>query len=97
MKTVRMFMCSLTLLLMSTLLWAQTVNINSADADELAAAIKGVGQKTAHAIVAYRKQHGPFQSVEELAKVKGIGRATIDKNRSGLSVGRRNELQARQE
>ncbi|MFQ5488511.1 MAG: ComEA family DNA-binding protein, partial [Gammaproteobacteria bacterium] len=76
---------------------AQTVNINSADAEELAAAIKGVGQKSAHAIVAYRQQHGPFRSVEELAKVKGIGQATIDKNRASLSVGRQIERQARQE
>ncbi len=97
MKTVRAFMCFLTLLLTSTLLWAQTVNINSADADELAAAIKGVGRKTAHAIVAYRQQHGPFRRVEELAKVKGIGQATIDRNRASLSVGGQTERQARQE
>lgn len=97
MKTVRMLMYFLTLLLMSPMLWAQSVNVNSADADELAAAIKGVGQKTARAIVVYREQHGPFRTVEELAKVKGIGPSTIDKNRPNLSVGGHNELQARQE
>ena len=77
----------LLLALSSGTAWAQVVNINTASADELAAAIKGVGPKIAQAIVRYRAQHGPFRSVDDLMQVKGIGPATIDKNRAILSVG----------
>ncbi len=59
-----------------------TVNINSADADALAAGLKGVGQSRAMDIVRYREAYGPFSSVEELAEVKGIGQSTLDKNRT---------------
>lgn len=61
---------------------AKPLNINSASADELAHGLKGIGPAKANAIVAYRKAHGPFHSVNELANVKGIGQATIGKNRS---------------
>ena len=65
----------------------QPTNINTADADTLAAAINGVGPATAEAIVQYRKQHGPFESVEDLARVRGVGEKTLAKSRSNLSVG----------
>lgn len=48
------------------------VDINSANAQQLAT-IKGLGQKRAAAIVAYRQAHGPFSSVSSLTKVKGVG------------------------
>lgn len=68
--------------------WAAPVNINTADAPSLSAAIKGVGEKKAQAIVQYRKEHGPFKSVDELANVPGIGEKTVEKNRNNLSVGK---------
>jgi competence protein ComEA len=37
--------------------------------------------------VAYREQHGPFKSIDQLALVKGIGLKTVEKNRELLSVG----------
>jgi len=77
---------SLLLLALSSLAVAATVDINSADAPALASAIKGVGPKKAEAIVAYRKEHGPFKSVDDLAKVKGISKKTIDANRANLAV-----------
>ena len=58
----------------------QPVNINKASATRIAAAMKGVGLKTASAIVAYRQANGPFKSIDELAEVKGIGMATVRKN-----------------
>ena len=58
----------------------QPVNINRASAARIAAAMKGVGLKTASAIVAYRQANGPFKSIDELAEVKGIGMATLRKN-----------------
>lgn len=62
------------------------VDINSAGAEALAEAIKGVGLKRAEAIVAYRDKHGPFATVDDLAKVQGIGERTVEGSRSNLTV-----------
>lgn len=51
-----------------------TVNINSADAAALES-LPGVGPSTAQSIIAYRNANGPFASVDDLKKVKGIGEA----------------------
>jgi competence protein ComEA len=53
------------------------VNVNSATADQLDV-LPGVGPATAAAIVAHREQHGPFQTVEQLGDVRGIGPAKLD-------------------
>ncbi|MBT5578008.1 MAG: helix-hairpin-helix domain-containing protein [Porticoccaceae bacterium] len=58
----------------------QPININEASATEIAAALKGVGMKTAKAIVAYRKANGPFEQVGDLRAVKGVGARTLSKN-----------------
>ena len=58
----------------------QQVNINSASAVEIAKSLKGVGLKTAQAIVAYRQAHGSFKSLDSIAMVKGIGSKTLQKN-----------------
>ena len=76
----------LLVLTMSVVAWAGPVNINTADAAALVTSIKGVGEKKAQAIVAYRTQNGPFKSVEGLSKVKGIGPVIIEKNRDNLTV-----------
>ena len=67
---------------------AAPVDINSADAKTIAKVMKGVGIKKAEAIVAYRNKHGKFRSLEDLAKVKGIGNSTVAKNRQNLSLGK---------
>ncbi len=79
-RTLTLFLC----FLFSSLAWG--VNINTADASMLASELKGVGEKRAQAIVEYRKQHGPFKSVEDLMSVKGVGPSLLEKNRSKLSV-----------
>ena len=61
------------------------VDINTASEAELAT-LTNIGEAKAREIVAYRKANGPFASVEDLAKVKGIGAATIEKNRARLTV-----------
>ena len=63
------------------------VNVNTADAPAIAEAMKGVGLKKAEAIVAYRKEHGAFKSLDQLAAVKGIGLKTVEKNRDAISLG----------
>lgn len=62
------------------------VNINKADAQALADGLVGVGLKRAAAIVEYRKAYGPFTSLDELEAVKGIGKATIERNKAMISL-----------
>jgi competence protein ComEA len=65
---------------------AQPVNVNSASAEEIAEALKGVGLSKAEAIVSYRDQHGLFKHVDELVNVKGIGIRTVDINREYIQL-----------
>lgn len=60
------------------------VSINRADAVTLSQQLIGIGPKKAEAIVAYRLVHGLFQRVDDLALVKGIGSATLEKNRQKI-------------
>jgi len=85
MNMFRKFVVLLGMLVVSNTLFA-AVNINTANAEELAKAIKGIGASKAEAIVAYREQNGPFTTVEDLAKIKGIGKKTVEKNRGNLSI-----------
>ena len=66
---------------------AEKVNINSADAATLDRVLVNVGPAKAEAIVAYRKQNGPFRSAEQLAQVDGIGLKTVERNRELIMVG----------
>ncbi len=82
----RAFLVSL-LLAVSFGLNAEPVDINTADAETLSAELKGVGEKRAQEIVRYRKEYGPFESVDELTNVKGVGQKVLDDNRDNLVVG----------
>ena len=62
------------------------VNINTATQSELEA-IKGLGPTKAQSIIAYREANGNFKSVDDLDKVKGFGKASIEKIKGDLSVG----------
>jgi competence protein ComEA len=62
------------------------INLNTADAATLQRELLGIGAVKAQAIVAYRDEHGEFASVDELLEVKGIGEATLEKNRGKLSI-----------
>ena len=48
------------------------LNINAATVEELES-LPGIGSAKAAAIVEYRGTHGPFQRVEDLVEVSGIG------------------------
>ncbi len=63
---------------------AETVNVNTAPAVELAAVLDGVGARRAEAIVEYREQFGAFESTEDLMEVRGIGQHVIDTNREKI-------------
>lgn len=75
---------ALTLALPALLLAATPVNINQADAKTLAKSLDGIGSSRAEAIVAWRETHGPFKKADDLKHVKGIGKATIERNRSSI-------------
>ncbi|MFA6231339.1 MAG: helix-hairpin-helix domain-containing protein [Rhodanobacter sp.] len=66
------------------LLAATPVNINQADAATIAKSLDGIGQSRADAIVAWRTAHGPFKKADDLHRVKGIGKATVERNRSAI-------------
>ena len=63
-----------------------SVNVNSADAETLAAVLDGVGLARAEAVVAYRQEHGRFGDVYDLANVKGIGDRTIELNEERIRL-----------
>ena len=61
------------------------ININTADAESLMS-LKGIGAVKADAIIEYRRQNGPFKSIEEIMNVKGIKKATFEKIKDSITV-----------
>lgn len=64
----------------------EAIDINTADAATIAHELKGIGGAKAQAIVKYRQQNGPYETVDELVNVSGIGEKTLDKIRGHISV-----------
>ncbi|WP_392432010.1 ComEA family DNA-binding protein [Yersinia sp. HM-2024] len=62
------------------------ININDADAEQLAQSLSGIGRKKAEAIVNYREQFGFFTDTEQLLEVPGIGPSFLERNRSKLTM-----------
>lgn len=60
------------------------IDLNKADSSALSGSVKGIGQKRAEAIVKYREDHGKFNSLEDLAKVKGLGEKFVKNHLSQL-------------
>jgi competence protein ComEA len=60
------------------------INLNTASPEELRL-IPGVGPARVRNVLAYRKSH-PFRTIEELARIKGIGRKTVRRWRQHLAV-----------
>lgn len=61
------------------------VNINDATSEQLQT-LTGIGEAKAKKIIDYREQSGPFNSVEELINVSGIGEKTLESIRSYICV-----------
>ncbi|NOY23453.1 MAG: helix-hairpin-helix domain-containing protein [Acidobacteria bacterium] len=64
---------------------AQIININRATVDQLTT-LKGIGQKKAQAIIAFREKNGKFKNIEDVMLVKGIGQKMFDKMRGLITV-----------
>jgi competence protein ComEA len=63
----------------------EAININTADIQQLTR-LKGVGEKKAEAIIAWRKENGNFKTVDQLLEVKGIGEAILTTNRENIRI-----------
>ncbi len=64
----------------------ESVDINTATAEQLADTLVGVGAARAEAIISYREEHGPFNHADELVNVRGIGLRTVDRNRDRIAL-----------
>jgi len=85
-RAIRYVVICLALALISVVAQAQMIDINTATATELET-LKGIGPAKAKAIVEYRTAHGAFQSVDDLAKVPGIGTKILGDIKDKVSVG----------
>lgn len=61
------------------------ISINTADS-EMLIQLNGVGPAIAERIIAYRSEHGLFQSIEDIMQIKGIGILTFEKMRDQLCI-----------
>lgn len=61
------------------------ININTANSQELDK-ITGVGPVIAQRIIDYRDKNGPFQKIEDIKKVNGIGDIKFEKMKSEITI-----------
>jgi competence ComEA-like helix-hairpin-helix protein len=61
------------------------VRLNESGEQDLAA-VDVIGPQHAHEIVAYRQEHGPFQSLDDLESVPGIEASLVSKLRELVSA-----------
>jgi competence protein ComEA len=61
------------------------INLNQADENELQN-LPGIGPSKAAAIISYRNENGPFQTIDDLKKISGIGDKTFDKLKESIIV-----------
>lgn len=61
------------------------VNINTAGVKELST-LTGIGKAKAQKIIDYREANRGFKSIDEIMKVKGIGKATYEKFKANITI-----------
>ena len=66
--------------------YAVVVDLNTATMEQLET-VKGIGPVKAKAIVDYRAKNGSFKAVDDLQKVEGFGKKSVDKMRAELAIG----------
>ena len=64
---------------------ARPIDINTADGATLES-VPGIGKSLSQRILSFREKNGPFQSVDDLLKVQGVGEKSIQKLRPYLTV-----------
>lgn len=65
---------------------AEKVSINSATNEQFVKILQGIGAKKAQAIIDYRKEYGPFTSIEQLREVPGFGDKLFQLNQHKLTL-----------
>ena len=63
----------------------EPINVNEADAETLQL-LAGVGPATAAAIIEDREMNGPFDTIDGLVRVSGIGEVTLEQMRESIVV-----------
>ena len=61
------------------------IDINTATKDQLMQ-LPGIGEQYAERIIAYREEHGPFKTVNDLMNVRGIGKKKLEVLKPLISV-----------
>jgi comEA protein len=64
----------------------RSININTATKEELLV-LPGIGEQYADRIILSREDSGKFQTIEEIMRVRGIGKKTLEKIRPYITVG----------
>ena len=82
---MKKFLLALVTLFAFSGLTMAAVNINTANQKELES-LKGIGPVKAKAIVDYRAKHGPFKAIDDLEKVEGVGKATLEEMRHDVTL-----------
>lgn len=67
------------------LMAAEKINLNTATLEELMT-LDRIGPKYAQRIIDYRETNGPFEMIEDIMKVKGIGPKTFEANKDKITV-----------
>ena len=63
----------------------EVININEASVKELSG-LSGIGRSKAEAIIAFRVEHGNFENIDDIKKVKGIGSKIFDSIQDKITV-----------
>jgi len=61
------------------------INLNTASAKELTS-LPGIGEVLAARIVAYREERGPFQTLDDIMQVSGIGSKVVEEIRDLVTL-----------
>ncbi len=61
------------------------VNINTATVEQLST-LKYIGEKNAQKIIDYRVKNGPFEKVEDILNVSGVGPKTVEANKDKIVI-----------
>ncbi|WP_283750721.1 helix-hairpin-helix domain-containing protein [Bacillus cereus] len=61
------------------------IQINAASKEQLEK-ITGIGSQKAESILKYREEHGPFQKIEDLLEIDGIGAKSLEKIKDQIII-----------